>query len=145
MKGFNSKKITSEEMAILDNNSEWLGIPKSHLMECAGYSLATEIMNRGYLRTSSKALIFCGTGNNGGDGFVVARHLSSYGVKSLVILIGTPDKIRTKEAQLNWNVIFNNLSYFIDVEIIKDSTDLNTIEDILKKEKDYHGLELRDH
>ncbi|MFX1600182.1 MAG: NAD(P)H-hydrate dehydratase [Promethearchaeota archaeon] len=138
MKGFNSKKITSEEMAILDNNSEWLGIPKSHLMECAGYSLATEIMNRGYLRTSSKAAIFCGTGNNGGDGFVVARHLSSYGVKSLVILIGTPDKIRTKEALLNWNIIFNNLNYSVDVEIIKDSTELNRIRDVIKNEKEFH-------
>ncbi|MFX1310264.1 MAG: NAD(P)H-hydrate epimerase, partial [Promethearchaeota archaeon] len=140
MKGFNSKKITSEEMAILDNNSEWLGIPKSHLMECAGYSLATEIMNRGYLRTSSKAAIFCGTGNNGGDGFVVARHLSSYGVKSLVILIGTPNKIRTKEALLNWNIIFNNLNYSVDVEIIKDSTELNRIGDVIKNEKEYHVI-----
>jgi len=137
MKLFNSKKITSEEMAILDNNSEWLGIPKSHLMECAGYSFANEIINREYLRDNSKVVIFCGTGNNGGDGFVVARHLSSYGVKSLVILIGTPDKIRTKEAQLNWNVIFNNLNYSIDVKIILDSTDLKKIEDTIKREKDY--------
>ena len=135
MKGFNSKKITSEDMAILDNNSEWLGIPKSHLMECAGYSFATEIMNRGYLKTNSKAVIFCGTGNNGGDGFVVARHLSSYGVKSLLILIGEPNKIRTKEAQVNWNIIANNLNYLIEIKIIKDSTDLTKIMDIIKKDK----------
>ncbi|MFX1417557.1 MAG: NAD(P)H-hydrate dehydratase [Promethearchaeota archaeon] len=135
MKSFNSKKITSEEMAILDNNSEWLGIPKSHLMECAGYSFATEIMNRGYFKPNSKALIFCGMGNNGGDGFVVARHLSSYGVKSLLILIGDPDKIRTKEAQLNWKIIANNLNYSIEIEIIRDSTELTKIEDIVKKDK----------
>ncbi|MFX0137225.1 MAG: NAD(P)H-hydrate epimerase, partial [Candidatus Hodarchaeota archaeon] len=103
---FHSGKITSEDLRIVDNNSEGLGIPKSHLMECAGYAFATEVMNRGLLRTNSRAAIFCGTGNNGGDGFVVARHLSSYGVKSLVVLIGTPDKIRTKEAQLNWNIVF---------------------------------------
>jgi len=137
---FNSDKITSEEMAILDNNSEWLGIPKSHLMECAGYSFAAEVMNRGYLKTSSKSAIFCGTGNNGGDGFVVARHLSSYGVKSLVILVGTPDKIRTKEAQLNWNIIFNNLDYSITTEIIRDSSELNKISNIIKKDKDYHVI-----
>lgn len=134
---YNSDKITSEDMVILDNNSEWLGIPKSHLMECAGYSFADEVMNRGYLRTSSKAAIFCGTGNNGGDGFVVARHLSSYGVKSLVILVGTPDKIRTKEAQLNWNIIFNNLDYSINTEIIRDSSELNKISNIIKKDKSY--------
>jgi NAD(P)H-hydrate epimerase len=138
MKAFNSKKITSEEMAILDNNSEWLGIPKSHLMECAGYSFTAEIMNRGYLKTSSKAVIFCGTGNNGGDGFVVARHLSSFGVKSLVILTGLPDNISTYESKLNWNIISNNLSYSIDIEIVKDSTDLNKIEKHIKENKNYH-------
>jgi NAD(P)H-hydrate epimerase len=137
---FNSKKITSEEMAILDNNSEWLGIPKSHLMECAGYSFATEVMNRGLLRKNSRAAIFCGTGNNGGDGFVVARHLSSYGVKSLVVLIGTPDKIRTKEALLNWNIIFNNLNYSITTEIIRDSSELSNISSIIKKNKNFHVI-----
>lgn len=137
---FNSDKITSEEMAILDNNLEWLGIPKSHLMECAGYSFAAEVMNRGYLKTSSKVAIFCGTGNNGGDGFVVARHLSSYGIKSLVILVGTPNKIRTKEAKLNWNIIFNNLDYSVTTEIIRDSSELSKISNIIKKDKSYHVI-----
>ncbi len=137
MKPFNSKKITSEEMAILDNNSEWLGIPKSSLMECAGYSFASEVINRGYIGNSSKVVIFCGTGNNGGDGFVIARHLSSYGVRSIVILIGAPDNIRTNEAQLNWNIIFNSLNYSIDIEIIRDSKDLSHIKNIIKKDKEY--------
>jgi hydroxyethylthiazole kinase-like uncharacterized protein yjeF len=137
MKQFNSEKITSEEMAILDNNSEWLGIPKSHLMECAGYSFASEIMNRGYLRTTSKVVIFCGTGNNGGDGFVIARHLSSYGVRSLVVLIGDPNNIRTNEAQLNWKIIFNNLTYSIDIEIVRDSKHLSNIKKIIKKDEQY--------
>ena len=140
MKPFNSEKISSEEMGILDNNSEWLGIPKSHLMECAGYSVAAKIMNRGYLRKDNKIVIFCGTGNNGGDGFVVARHLSSYGVKVLVVLVGNPDKIRTKEAQLNWNIIFNNLTYSIDVEIVKDSTDLINIRNTIKKDKSFRVI-----
>lgn len=137
MKPINSEKITSEEMAILDNNSEWLGIPKSYLMECAGYSFASELMSRNYLRTSSKVAIFCGTGNNGGDGFVVARHLSSYGIRSLIILIGTPDNIRTNEAQLNWNIIFNNLDYSIDIEIVKDSKELSNINKIIKKDEEF--------
>lgn len=140
MKPFNSEMISSEEMAILDNNSEWLGIPKSHLMECAGYAFATKIMNRGYLGIENKAVIFCGTGNNGGDGFVVARHLSSYGVKVLVILVGNSDKIRTKEAQLNWNIIFNNLNYSIEVEIVKDSTDLINIGNSIKEDKSYYVI-----
>ena len=72
MERFILKKVTSEELSILDNNSEWLGIPKSHLMECAGYSFTNEIVAQGFVNAKSKVAIFCGTGNNGGDGFVVA-------------------------------------------------------------------------
>jgi NAD(P)H-hydrate epimerase len=140
MKSFNSEKINSEEMAILDNNSEWLGIPKSHLMECAGYSFAKKIISRGYLKPNNKVVIFCGTGNNGGDGFVVARHLSSYGVKALVILVGNPVKIRTKEAQLNWNIIFKNLTYSIEVVIINDSTDLIKIRKRIKEDNNFRVI-----
>ena len=137
MERFISKKISSNELSILDNNSEWLGIPKSHLMECAGYSFATEIITQGYVKEKTKVAIFCGTGNNGGDGLVVARHLSSYGVRVLVILVGTPDKIRTKEAKINWNIVFNHLTYSIKTVIIKDSTDAKKIRKIIKKDQDY--------
>ncbi len=137
MTGNSSKKISSKEMAILDNNSEWLGIPKSHLMECAGYSLATEIISRGYMKKNSKAVIFCGLGNNGGDGFVVARHLSSYGIKVLVILLGQPGNIRTKEAQLNWRIIYENLDYSIQVKIVRDSTELEMIKSHIMDDKSY--------
>ncbi len=141
MKWINSEKISSEEMAILDNNAEWLGIPKSYLMECAGYTFATEIVYQGYLTENletSKVAIFCGTGNNGGDGFVVARHLSSFGVKVLVILLGIPEKIRTKEARLNWQIISKNLNYSIKTEIINDSADIGKIRMIIEDEKDYN-------
>lgn len=137
MERFISKKITSEELSILDNNSEWLGIPKSHLMECAGYTFANEILTQGYIKEKTKVVIFCGTGNNGGDGFVVARHLSSYGVKVLAILVGTPDKIRTKEARINWNIIFNNLTYSVKIEFIKDSFDAKNIMKMLVKDQAY--------
>jgi len=137
MEQFILEKISSEEMAILDNNSEWLGIPKSHLMECAGYSFATEIVHQKYLKEGSKVAVFCGTGNNGGDGFVIAKHLSSYGFKTLVILIGTPDTIRTNEALLNWNIIQTHLNYSISTCIIKDSTELKNIEDIIKQDKSF--------
>ena len=137
MERFISKKNSSEELSILDNNSEWLGIPKSHLMECAGYSFATEIIAQGYIEDKAKVAIFCGTGNNGGDGFVVARHLSSYGVKVLVILVGTPDKIRTKEARINWNIIFDHLTYSIKTVFINDSTDAKTIKKIIENDQAY--------
>ncbi|MFX0074465.1 MAG: NAD(P)H-hydrate dehydratase [Candidatus Hermodarchaeota archaeon] len=137
MERFISKKISSEELSILDNNSEWLGIPKSHLMECAGYSFTNEIIAQDFVKENTKVAIFCGTGNNGGDGFVVARHLSSYGVEVLVILVGSPDKIRTEEARINWNIVSNNLTYSVKTVFINDSTDANKIMKRIEKDPTY--------
>jgi len=129
MEQFIIDKVSSEEVAILDNNSEWLGIPKGHLMECAGYSFTMEIIRRYNLNniSNSKVLIFCGTGNNGGDGFVIARHLSSFGIRSIVVLLGNPNNIRTQEAKQNWDIIFNSLNYLIQIKLIKDSTDIEQV------------------
>ena len=135
MDKYNSEKISSEEMGVLDNNSEWLGIPKSHLMECAGYSFASEVVNRFDLDNFSKVIIFCGTGNNGGDGFVVARHLNSYGIKSIVVLVGEPENIRSNEALLNWNIINNSLDRFIETKVFKDSATIGEIAILLEDDK----------
>ena len=137
MERFISKKISSDELSILDNNSEWLGIPKSHLMECAGYSFTNEIIAQGFVKEKIKVAIFCGTGNNGGDGFVVSRHLSSFGVKVLVILVGTPDKIRTEEARINWNIISKSLTYSVKIAYIKDSKDAEKIMKIIEQDQAY--------
>jgi len=135
MERLNSEKISSEEVSILDNNSEWLGIPKSHLMECAGYSFATEIVSRYNLDNQSKIVIFCGTGNNGGDGFVIARHLSSFGMKSLVVLMGLPEKIRTREATLNWNIISNHLTHSIQIMSINNSKEITKLKKLIVDKK----------
>ena len=124
MERFNSEKISAEEVAIADSNAKWLGIPLSHLMECAGYSIALEIVERYKLKGKDKVAIFCGTGNNGGDGFVVARHLSAFRIHSIVFLLGSPEKIRTRESKLNWDIISSNLNVSIETIIIGDSTEI---------------------
>ncbi len=131
------EEVSSKEITRLDSNSEWLGIPKVLLMECAGYSSASEILKRYNLNPNSRVVIFCGTGNNGGDGFVIARQLSSFSIKSLVVLIGNPEKIRTSEARLNWNILANALNFSVDIEIIKDSTDVGRIGIIFDKENHF--------
>ncbi|MFO8017577.1 MAG: NAD(P)H-hydrate dehydratase [Promethearchaeia archaeon] len=120
------EKLSSLDIGKLDKNAEWLGIPPTHLMECAGYSCASEIYDRYQLEKNpkKKVCIFCGTGNNGGDGFVVARHLAALGVSVSLLLIGNPKKIRSDEANLNWNIVSNNLTDSVCSEIAKDSTDV---------------------
>ncbi|MCW3974807.1 MAG: bifunctional ADP-dependent NAD(P)H-hydrate dehydratase/NAD(P)H-hydrate epimerase, partial [Candidatus Bathyarchaeota archaeon] len=71
----NRDSLSSSEMARLELNSEYLGISPQLLMENAGRAVADEIKSR--FKSNSKIMIFGGTGRNGGDGMVVARHLAS--------------------------------------------------------------------
>jgi len=63
-----------EDVYIWDINAKWLGISPFQLMENAGAGVARIIEEK--FGKNLKVVIFCGTGNNGGDGFVIARHLS---------------------------------------------------------------------
>ncbi len=135
MEQFNKEKISAEEVAIADNNAQWLGIPLIHLMECAGYSIADEIIHKYKIDDKSTVVIFCGTGNNGGDGFVVARHLSAFKIKSLVILVGSHEKIRTQASKFNWNLIRNHINYLVKSIIVRDSTEIEKIPFLNKNQK----------
>ncbi len=86
--------ITLKDVAILDRNAELLGIPASQLMENAGRGLA-RLINEKYVAAEKNMLILCGTGNNGGDGFVAARYLSLLG-KVAVVVLGPEEKLRTE-------------------------------------------------
>ena len=81
------KLVTAETMQALDRYTiDTVGIPGVVLMEVAGRSCAhhtAELMTDKDLDT---ALILCGPGNNGGDGFVVARHLCDWGFDAVVAL-----------------------------------------------------------
>jgi len=121
-------------MASEDNNSEWLGIPKNLLMECAGYSFTQNIIEYYNLKPYQRVIIFSGLGNNGGDSFVIARHLSSMKIYVDLILIGLPEKIRTEESRLNWNII-QNLKLAIQIRIIKDSSEFKNLQEELNKIK----------
>ena len=66
------------EMRALDAVAiESLGIPGAVLMERAGVAAAQEILEP--FPETERAAVVCGSGNNGGDGFVVARHLHAGG------------------------------------------------------------------
>lgn len=67
------------------------GIPPLLLMENAG-SNAARIICREY-PSARHALIACGTGNNGGDGMVIARHLNNFGWKLQLVVVGNADRM----------------------------------------------------
>ena len=103
MPGVKPDAITAEKMAEIDQKAVEFGIPRLLLMENAGGAVARVTMEK--FNRKSKVVIFAGTGNNGGDGFVAARHLANGGAKVRVFLIGDPEDIRTEEARLNWDLI----------------------------------------
>ncbi len=71
------------EVKVLDKNSAFYGVSEEELMENAGRALAKVILPK---YEGKKCMIFCGTGNNGGDGFVAARYLSQKCDTRIVLL-----------------------------------------------------------
>jgi NAD(P)H-hydrate epimerase len=81
--------FTAEEMRRLDRRAITdLGIPGTTLMENAGAAAAREIRSAFGPLKGRLVVILCGKGNNGGDGFVLARHLARGGAKARVFLLG---------------------------------------------------------
>ena len=76
------KLYTAEEMLRADAGAQELGIPGGVLMERAGVAMARIALERYY---PGRALVVCGGGNNGGDGFVIARELHRSGVDVVVL------------------------------------------------------------
>jgi NAD(P)H-hydrate epimerase len=74
------KIVTAEEMRSIDRTtSERFGVPSLTLMENAGAAVANYILT--HYPAAERIVVFCGKGNNGGDGFVAARQLHAGGKK----------------------------------------------------------------
>ncbi len=90
--------VTSREMRRIELNSRWLGFEEEYMMENAGAGVARVILEE---YSPDEALVVCGTGGNGGDGFVAARHLDAEGVEVDVLLVGRREAIRNPAARRN--------------------------------------------
>ena len=87
------KIVTAEEMRAIDRaTSERFGVPSLALMENAGTAVADFVLSR--YGAADRVVIFCGKGNNGGDGFVAARKLLERGKKVQVILLADAAELR---------------------------------------------------
>lgn len=83
--------LTNSEMAEADRLTIAAGTPGRFLMENAGAAVAREAAR--LLPRHGHAVVFCGPGNNGGDGFVAARHLSAQGFAIETALLGTREQL----------------------------------------------------
>ena len=93
------KITTAAEMREIDRvTTEKYGVPSLTLMENAGTGVANFILERH--PAAHRVTVVCGKGNNGGDGFVVARKLHDAGRVVEVILLARPDELKGDAAAM---------------------------------------------
>ena len=87
------KIVTAEEIRAIDHaTSEKFCVPSLTLMENAGAAVADYVLT--HHSAARRIVVFCGKGNNGGDGFVAARRLHQQGKKVQVILLADPAELK---------------------------------------------------
>ncbi|MCC6749565.1 MAG: NAD(P)H-hydrate dehydratase [Deltaproteobacteria bacterium] len=95
---------TAAQMRELDRRTiEEYGVPSLVLMECAGRGVA-DLIRRERGASGQRVVVLCGAGNNGGDGFVAARHLASAGAQVTTYLVGSADGL-TPDARVNLQIL----------------------------------------
>lgn len=121
--------VTGVDMTAIEENAESLGFSRRCMMENAGSATAHFIASKKDVK-GKMFLFLCGTGNNGGDGFVAARHLRNMGARVIIVLVGRPQEIRSEEARLNWFLLLP----MDDVEkiFITDSSETHFVKKLLE-------------
>jgi len=116
------KIVSNEQMRLMDTHTiESLGVPGIVLMENAGrqsYEFILEFMSE--LNINGRIDIYCGKGNNGGDGYVIARHFYNNGYPVHILSVGNPENL-TGDAKTNYLICKN---YKIPLEIIESNEQL---------------------
>ncbi|MBN1940541.1 MAG: NAD(P)H-hydrate dehydratase [Candidatus Aminicenantes bacterium] len=98
------KILTAGEMREIDRRTiEEFGIPGAVLMENAGIGVVAVLQEQFPHLAGERIVVVCGRGNNGGDGFVVARHLHNLGARPKVFLLARKHEIKG-DAALNLGI-----------------------------------------
>ena len=118
---------TGAEMRALDSRAiEGLGIPARTLMETAGREVAAALLER--FPGVKRPLVVCGAGNNGGDGYVIARVLRDRDDRIHPVVLALGDRERhSEEARANLDLLSE-----CDVEVVP-LRDLKPLEDWLPR------------
>ena len=90
--------LTAEQMGRADRLAIESGVRGATLMENAGRAVAEEVFRR--FRDVRSVTVLCGPGNNGGDGFVAARHLADLGYKVRLGFDGDETKLPEDSAAM---------------------------------------------
>ena len=97
--------MTKDQVRAVDSWAiNTIGVQGVVLMENAGRSCAELIKEKLKDIAAPKVCIFCGTGNNGGDGYVIARHLFNSGFEVVVVICGNRGKIKG-DAKINLDIL----------------------------------------
>ena len=97
--------LNTEQMREADRRTiEDIGLPSIVLMENAGRQTVAAMEAAFETLGSSRVAVLCGRGNNGGDGFVVARTLAQRGVEAMVFLLGSVAEVKN-DARINLEVL----------------------------------------
>ena len=117
------KLVTASEMRELDRRAiQDLGIPSLVLMENAGRT-TYRILRREFPGLQGEVAVVAGRGNNGGDGFVVARYLANAGIPVAVFLLGPRDRV-SGDARVNLEILAH---LGIEVTEVLTEADLNPV------------------
>jgi len=98
-------EITVKQMMQIEENGHKMGFLRKFMMENAGAVAVKRLVEKVGDVSSKKILVFAGLGNNGGDALVISRHLAGYGARVTLVLLGSPDKIKTEESRWNWQLL----------------------------------------
>ena len=112
--------VTAAQMKALEKAADAGGLSYLRMMENAGQAVAEAVLReKPDLRS---AAVFCGTGNNGGDGFVAARLLREKGIAVLLVLCG--GKPKAPDAVTNfYRAVMMNIPLVMATHLTEEDTD----------------------
>lgn len=123
------KVVTAEEMGEIDRRTIAAGVPSLELMENAGRAVIKAIKSRYAPLKGKRVSIFCGRGNNGGDGLVVARLLARKKAKIKVFMLAKKEELK-KDPKTNLSRVLKQRIEVIEMGI---SCKLKEFEPEIKK------------